>query len=94
MTGILRIPTSEPYAYIEIQVEGTVDEIFAQYQEMIKTVKGGEGLPEKEFNTVVDRYLWGDGHMLADEFAAMNLDQQDFIQRCKRSRKRAEAKTK
>lgn len=92
MKATLRIPTYEQYAYIEVEAEGTAEEILHQYQEVTLLVKGGTGLPDKDFSAVLDRYLWGDGHMEADEYATMNLDQQSIIQVIKRSRKRVQSK--
>lgn len=92
MKAKLRVPTLDQYAYIEAEVEGTIEEVFAEYQHLTETVKGGTGLPDKDFNRVLDRYLWDDGAMLADEYGTMNLDQQSIIQVIKRSRKRAESK--
>lgn len=86
--NILRIPTADPYAYIEVQFEGTPDEAFVEYQRLTTIVKGGTGLEPREFNRVLDQYLWGDGHMQAHEYEEMNLDQQTIIQVIKRSRAR------
>lgn len=89
----LRVPTLDQYAFVEVHdVEGTYEEIVAEYQRLTELVKGGVGIPDKEFNRVLDKYIWGDGTMAADEYGAMSLDQQTIIQIIKRSRKRVDAK--
>ena len=46
------------------------------------------GLPQKEWNRVLDNYLWGTGTMLADEFGMMNPVQNHVINEIKKSKKR------
>lgn len=92
MKATLRIPT-EQYAYIEVELEkDSFEEVVSEYRNLSKLYKGGTGLPEKDFMRVLDRYLWGDAAMTADEFAALNEDQQIIIQAIKRSRKRDQAR--
>lgn len=87
----LRIPTTEQYAYIEIQIlddmpsAQTVKDLYDEYT---KVMTGGVGLDSREFNRILDEYLWGSGTMMADEYGSMNLDQQSIIQCIKRSRAR------
>lgn len=88
MKATLRIPTLDPYAYVEVEMDGTEGEIIEQYSHLTQLVRGGTGLPDADFRRVLDRYLWGDGHMLAEEYETMNLDQQSIIQTIKRSRAR------
>jgi hypothetical protein len=84
----IRIPLPEPFAYLNVPFEGTADEAWTEFQRLMVLTKGGTGLEPKEFNRVLDRYLWGDGSMEADEYGFMNLDQQSIIQTIKRSRAR------
>lgn len=86
----LRIPTTDPYSYIElVKVKGTREEIYATHQDFLTLVRGGNGLEPKEFNAVLDEYLTtgtisGDPGVLS----AMNIDQSSIIQSIKRSRAR------
>lgn len=81
----IRIPT-DPYAYVEVEVEGSKEEIIETYRDFKRTADSLGGLSEKEFNDFVDEYLCNgrvfDG---ADKFAAMNEFQQTHIQLLKRS---------
>ena len=53
----LRIPTADPYAYMEIETDSTPDEAMTLYQEVSGKVKGGEGLEPKAFNAILDELL-------------------------------------
>lgn len=92
MKSTLRIPTTESYAYIEVEFEGTDEEIITKYREFTKTVQGGFGLEEKEFNRVLDSYIPVGGSMRPDEYEAMSPSQQELIQTIKRSKKRTASK--
>lgn len=94
MKALLRIPTKESYAYIEVECEGTDDEIVSQYRKMTVAVTGGFGLEEKEWNRILDNYLWGTGDMRPDEYEGMSPAQQEVIQLIKRSRKRSNYESK
>ena len=95
MKGTLRIPTTESYAYIEVEVEkeSAVD-IISEYRRITKLVQGEFGLEDKEFNRVLDNYIWGTKTMEAHEYEGMSPSQQETIQTIKRSRKRNEYKSK
>lgn len=80
----LRIPTSEPYAYIECHFEGTEQEAYEKYSELIGICRGGVGLPEKEWRQALDAYLSGSG-CTPEVFYKMNLAQQVMIQELKKS---------
>jgi hypothetical protein len=90
----LRIPTLEPYAYINIEFEGTAEEALAEYKRITALVKGepeGFGLTDKEFNAVIDELLTkgsitGDPGMLEQ----MTKEQSSTIQSIKRSLKRTQ----
>lgn len=82
----LRIPTQDQFAFLEIEFEGTADEAYREYRRVSAIVQGGEGLPDKEFNEVLDIYLTTkqipNG---ADLYEKMNPSQQAMIQTIKRS---------
>ncbi len=86
----LRIPT-EMYAFIEIKHEGTPEDIVEAYREFTKLVKPVVGLPTKEFNQALDRYLT-DGDMEAEVYVSMSDAQKAVIQEIKKSVKRIKAK--
>ena len=84
----IRIPT-DSYAYIELDVEGTQDQIFDAYNSFTQAYKAesGEGISSKEFNATVDGYFLK-GTMSTEVYESMSKDQKIFIQTCKRSFKR------
>lgn len=88
MKTTLRIPTTEQYAYCEFEFEGTAEEAIAEYHRLTALVSGGTGMDTKDFNKVLDKYLWDDGTMKEEEYHAMNLSQQEIIQTIKRSKAR------
>lgn len=58
----LRVPTAEQYAYIELHVEDTPEGILEAYNRITGLVKAQEnGLPQKEWNELLDNYLLGKG---------------------------------
>ncbi len=82
----LRIPT-DAYAYIEVEVEDEPSAIVSAYHEFTKLVKPQVGLPQKDFNKALDRYLTentGD----TDTYLAMSRSQQDVFQEVKKAFKR------
>lgn len=87
----LRIPTQDQFAFLEVEFKGTADEAYAEYRRITAMVQGGEGLDSKEFNRVIDEYIWGSGTMKEEEYHAMNPSQQSFVQTVKLSRKRFNA---
>lgn len=86
----IRIPT-DTYAYIEIEAEGTPDELLEIQREFKRT--HGPGLPDADFRNVIDEYLWGNGSMSSSDYESMNAEQQTIIQTIKRSKKRLQART-
>lgn len=86
--GTVRVPTDQ-YAYVEIEVEGTPEEIMDAYREMRRHYSegGGVGLPDKEWREALDLYLWDD-KMEGTVFNRMSDIQQAVIQECKKSKKR------
>ena len=93
MKVTLRLPTKDPYAYVELETETEgYAEAVQLYEDAIKVVKGEPvnefGISEKYFNEALDRYLWGDLSMDATTYDSMGEDQKRIIQAIKRSRKR------
>lgn len=86
----LRIPT-EMYAYIEVSVEGTAEDILDAYKEFNEIIKPKAGLSQKDFNACLDRYL-NDGTGETEVYLAMSPSQQAVIQEIKKAFKRIEAR--
>ena len=85
----LRIPTKDPYAYLEVQFDGGAEEAVAEYHRVTALVAGKPGMEPKEFNAVLDAYLTnnkiqGDPGM----FEIMSQEQIGIMQAIKRSRAR------
>lgn len=57
MKYTLRVPTKEPYAYIETEFEGDANEAVAAYQELTRAVQGGMGLGMKAFAAILVEYV-------------------------------------
>lgn len=85
----LRIPTSEQYAYIEVQVEDTPEAIVSAYCEFTAMVKPQVGISTKDFNSSLDQYL-KDGTGRTEVFHAMSPTQKEVFQCIKRSLTRLE----
>ena len=85
MNAKLRIPT-DMYAFVEIDVEGSFEEIAVAYREAKDHILGGEGVTPKEFNDFIDEYLTTKQIVNGgDIYERMNLRQKDIIQTIKRS---------
>ncbi len=92
MKIVYRIPSKDPYGYVEFEAQGTVDTAgmkaaIDEMEELMAYQKGGDGLSEKDFNFFLDTYLKS-GTGSSDTYAQMNAEQQKTIQCIKRSLKR------
>lgn len=87
MKNILRIPTVEPYGYVESEFEGSAEDAIAKQKRLHQLMKGGEGMERDDWNYCLDHYI-KEHTMTADEYAAMSLPQQSMIQELKKSFKR------
>jgi hypothetical protein len=88
MKATLRIPTKEQYAYIEVECEGTEEEIKEKYDSLTRTVHGGED-HNSFYNYLIalaDSNLaeWGN----ADNYASLSEKQKAVVQAIKRFSKR------
>lgn len=83
----IRVPT-DMYAYFEVEMEGTPQEIIDGHEELKTLYKASQstpdGLPAKEFDKALDKYLCGQG-MDSEVYAAMSKEQTTTIQTIKRS---------
>lgn len=94
MKAQLRIPTKEPYAYIEATVEGTPESILEVYNDFTALLKDPvalQGLSVKDWQTTLDRYL-SENVMDSNAYKAMSAEQQKFCQELKRAFARLKAK--
>ena len=82
------------FEYIEILAQGTPESLKTQFDAFQRALKVGTGLPDKDFNRVLDEFCWGKGSMEVAEWEGMNEDQQFILQAVKRSKKRQSYKTK
>lgn len=87
----LRIPT-EQYAYVEVEVEGTPDEIWEAYKQFMAMSKPQTGISDKDFNTFLDNMLVKGEANHVEVFQAMSEKQKDVIQHLKRAIKRIKPK--
>ncbi len=95
MKATLRIPTLEMYAYIELEVEGTPDDIYAQYREWTDRVRSGSSIGDKEFNNILDQLI--EKQSIASDpgvMEQMSGDQRMLIQAIKRSQARITSRNK
>jgi hypothetical protein len=79
----IRIPRDQ-YAFIEVDAEGTLDEIKLLYHDLMTE---DEGLDDKAWRNCLDKYLT-DGNMESVEYENMSTQQQRVIQEIKKSFKR------
>ena len=82
----LRIP-KEMYAFIEIEVDGTLEEIQDTFRELTITSE----LKDKEFNNFIDRYLTGEP-ISAEEYENCSDRQKEVVQIIKRALKRIKSR--
>lgn len=91
-----RIPSKDPYGYVEFEQENITEtpeevrSVIDQLEEMMSYHKGetaGPGLPDKEFNTFLDNYLKNNTGEL-EVFNRMNEEQKKMIQTLKKAFKR------
>lgn len=86
MRYTLRVPT-EQYAFWECEYEGTAEDAYRHYCEMIGISRGGVGLSEKEWAHALDDYLSGKG-ITPELFYKCNREQQLLISELRKSRRR------
>lgn len=88
----IRVPLDQ-FAYLEFPFEGTPDEAIQEYRRVTNIFKGNSepGLPEKEYNAWIDRYL-SSGTGDTDSYAQMNDEQTRCVQTIKRSINRQKRK--
>lgn len=94
-----RIPSKEPYGYVEIESEvdntlsiGTIVKDLEFFMAQAKGEKAGAGLPPKEWNDWLVHYLMTQKGN-ADQYNRMSKVQKDQIQELKKAFSRIKSKT-
>lgn len=82
--AILRVPTAEPYAYLEIKVYNDAEAIYAAYQRFTKLIKGEEGISDSEFDQFIENQISGKGNLLGT-YNRMSNEQRKYVQINKRA---------
>lgn len=92
MKILYRIPSKDPYGYVEIETEGRIygngnlNEFVEQLEELMAHQKGGTGLSEKQMDSIVETMCLGDNvEGGVDLYATMTPDQKKETQRLKRA---------
>lgn len=88
MKAKIRVAT-DMYEFIELDVEGTTEQLWDAYKELKGYTVPKVGLAAKEWNAALDRYL-NDGTGDTETYMAMNPEQQKVIQEIKKSFNRLE----
>lgn len=86
MKAKIRIPT-EQFAFIEMDFDGTPEEIVEEHNNLLRLVVSKEGIPTKEFNNALDTYL-NTGKGLTEVYLEMSDFQKSVFQEIKKSLKR------
>ncbi len=93
MKAVLRLPTKDQYAFIELHLEGDeVAKSIETYEQYMRTLHAAKSLSEPEFKKVLDNYIWGSGTMTVAEFDALDAAQKSIIDIIRLSRARNKPK--
>lgn len=84
----IRVATGKQYEYTSYFLEGTVESIREQEQEIRATYEHGEGLPNGQWNAIVDACLKSELKLSPESWERMSKNQQWFLQEIKKSRNR------
>lgn len=76
----LRIPTPEQYAFVEVTLEGTTEQIHAAYSELTASFFLKEGLSEKDFNQFLDNQALNNGKNHIETYNLMSEMQKTIVQ--------------
>ena len=90
MTHKLRVPTPEPFSFIEFEFSGTPEEAMDEYRRLTGAVKEDTGISTADFNAVLDDLL-EDGSIKGDPAIVaelMSSAQRFVINEVKKSYKR------
>ena len=91
MKATLHFPTEQfGFAEVEIEVDSPI-EALQKYTETTRANNTGAGLPDKDYNSFVDRMLLGESNEL-EQYTQMSDEQKTTIQVIKRALKRLKTK--
>ena len=82
------ITSTGQFENITTNFHGSLETAVETARYLQNLVRGGEGIPEAEYNSVLDRYLHEKKGIEENEWTKMNKFQQDVLQCIKRSVKR------
>lgn len=85
--AVIRVPTPEQYAFLEIHHEGTMEALHEAYTAATAMFKHGEGLQDVLFDQFIQNQISGLPNKLED-YNKMSLEQQRYVQINKRAIKR------
>lgn len=88
----LRIPTAEQYAFVEVQIDGTAEQIQDAYYELTRSFKPKEGIPEKDFNEFLENQALNNSKNHIETYNLMSEIQKTIVQTNKRLFARLKAK--
>ena len=90
-----RIPTSEQYAYVEVEQEmelsTTSEDIRSVYDDLTAAFKVREGLPDKDFDQFIQKVIENNPNEIED-LEGLSPDQHKLMQIVKRAVNRIEYK--
>ena len=79
MKYILRLPTNDQYAYIEAEGEyESIGDALEAYNKAMTLIKGGVGLPDKEFDAFIQRIIIREGNH-TDNLEKLSPEQYKFM---------------
>lgn len=94
MKVIYRIPTKEPFAFVELHddflpenEEAAIEYPKRMYLALTQAFHGGEGLEDKAYDAFIERMIKAEPNHI-EEYNKMSLEQQKYVQVVKRAIKR------
>lgn len=91
--AVLRIPTKEQYAYIEVETTGSPEQIKSEYDELTALMNNTIGVSEQSFSEYIINLMnseltkWGD----VDYYQSLSQPQKNIVQSIKRFYKRLQS---
>jgi len=86
LTHHIRVP-AEQYAYLETDFEGTAEEAVQLYRHITDLIKGGAGLPDKDFDQFIQAIIEDEPNQI-ENLEKLSPDQHHLMQVVKRAMKR------
>lgn len=89
MKARLRIATKDQFCFIEADCEGDPNEIVAEYGALYKAYWSRGGIEPKQFQGILDGYIWHNRPFSEQEYNAMSEEQKWLVNEIKKSKNRA-----